>query len=70
MDFEGLRKDRSDTKAGIEGVVGILEDHLDLFAVRTELGTMEGADLRSFIRHGTRSRIEQSDDDPAQSGLS
>jgi hypothetical protein len=40
MDLQRLRKDGANAKAGIEGVIRVLKDHLDLFAVGSETGSV------------------------------
>lgn len=49
MYFEGFGDDLKDGHAGVEGVVGVLKDHLDLFAVIEEVATRDVGDVIALV---------------------
>ena len=53
VNFERLGEDGADPETGIEGVVRILKNHLNLFAIGAKRGTGKGADLFSLVGNGT-----------------
>ena len=69
MDLQRLRKDGANAKAGIEGVIRVLKDHLDLFAVGAETGAVKGGDLLAVVGGGAGGGVLQTDEDPAEGGL-
>ncbi len=62
MNFKRLGENGADAEAGIEGVVGILKNHLNLFSVGAEVGTSKGTDGLALVGDGAGSGIDEADD--------
>jgi hypothetical protein len=69
MNFEGFGENGADAEARIEGVVGVLKNHLNLFSVGAEFGTSEGTDGLALVGNGAGGGINEADDGAAESGL-
>ena len=69
MNFERFGKNGADAEAGIEGVVGILENHLNFFSVGAEFGSSEGTDSLALVGNGAGGGIDEADDGAAEGGL-
>jgi hypothetical protein len=69
MNFERFGKNGADAEAGIEGVVGILKNHLNHFSVGAEVGTSEGTDGLALVGNGAGGGIDEADDGAAEGGL-
>jgi len=69
MNFEGFGENGADAEARIEGVVGVLKNHLNLFSVGAEVGTSEGTDDLALVGNGAGSGIDEADDGAAEGGL-
>ncbi len=67
MNFERFGKNGADAEAGIEGVVGVLKNHLNLFSVGAEVGTSEGADDMTLVGNGAGGGIDEANDGTAES---
>ena len=69
MNFKRFGEYGADTESGIEGVVGVLKNHLNKFAVGAEVGTSEGADDLALVGNGAGGGIDEADDGTTESGL-
>ncbi len=69
MNFKRFGEDGADAEARIEGVVGVLKNHLNLFSVGAEVGTSEGADDMTLVGNGAGSGIDEADDGAAEGRL-
>ncbi len=69
MNFEGFGENGADAEARIEGVVGVLKNHLNLFSVGAEVGTSEGTDDLALVGNGAGSGIDEADDGAAEGRL-
>ena len=70
VNFERLGEDGADPETGIQGVVRILKNHLNLFAIRAKRRARKGADLFSLVGNGTGGGVDESDDDSSECGFS
>ena len=62
MNFKRFGENSSDAKARIEGVVGVLKNHLNLFSVGAEVRTSEGTDDLALVGNGAGSGINEAND--------
>jgi len=69
MNFERFGENGADAEARIEGVVGVLKNHLNLFSVGAEVGTSQGADDMALIGNGAGGGIDESNDGTAEGRL-
>jgi len=70
VNFQRFGEDGADPETGIQGVVRILKNHLNLFAIRAKRRARKGADLFSLVRNGTGGGVDESDDDSSECGFS
>ena len=69
MNFQGFGKDGANAKTRIEGVVGVLEDHLDLLAVGAKSGAIQRGDFLAVVKGGAGGGVLETDENPAEGGL-
>ena len=69
MNFERFGENGADAEARIEGVVGVLENHLNLFSVGAEVGTSEGTDGLALVGNGAGGGINEADNGTAKGRL-
>lgn len=69
MNFKRFGENGADAEARIEGVVGVLKNHLNLFAVGAEGGTSQRADDMTLVGNGAGSGIDEADDGASQGRL-
>ena len=69
MNFKRFGEDGADAEARIEGVVGVLKNHLNLFPVGAEVGTSEGADDMTLVGNGAGGGIDEANDSTAEGRL-
>ena len=69
VNFQGFGKDGANAKTRIEGVVGVLEDHLDLLAVGAKSGAIQRSDFPAFVKGGAGGGILETNEDPAEGGF-
>jgi hypothetical protein len=62
VNFKRFGENGADAEARIEGVVGVLKNHLNLFSVRAEVGTSEGTDGLALVGNGAGGGIDEADD--------
>ena len=70
MNFQRLGKNGADSESGIQGVVRILKNHLNLFAIRAKRRAGKGTDLISLVGDRTGGCVDESDDDSSHCGFS
>jgi len=69
MNFERFGENGADAEARIEGVIGVLKNHLNLFSVGAEVGTSEGTDGLALVGNGAGGGIDEANDGTAEGGL-
>ncbi len=69
MNFKRFGENGSDAETRIEGVVGVLKNHLNLFSVGAEVGTSEGTDGLTLVGNGTGGGIDEADDGATEGRL-
>jgi hypothetical protein len=69
MNFERFGENGADAEARIEGVIGVLKNHLNLFSVGAEFGTSEGTDGLALVGNGTGGGIDEADDGATEGRL-
>ena len=69
MNFKRFGEDGADAEAGIERVVGVLKNHLNLFSVRAEFGTSEGTNGLTLVCDRTGSGIDEANDSATEGCL-
>ena len=69
VNFQGFGKDGANAKTRIEGVVGVLEDHLDLLAVGAEGGAVQRGDFLAVVKGGAGGGILEANQNPTKGGL-
>jgi len=69
MNFERFGENGADAEARIEGVVGVLKNHLNFFSVGAEFRTSEGTDGLALVGNGAGGGIDESNDGTAEGRL-
>ncbi len=69
MNFERFGENGADAEARIEGVVGVLKNHLNFFSVGAEFRTSEGTDGLALVGNGAGGGIDEANDGTAEGGL-
>ena len=70
VNFQRFGKDGADPEPGIQGVVRILKNHLNLFAIGAKRRAGKGANLFSLVGDGAGGGVDESDDDSSHCGFS
>ena len=66
MNFKRFGENGADAEARIEGVVGVLKNHLNFFSVGAEFRTSEGTDGLALVGNGAGGGIDEADDGAAE----
>jgi len=69
VNFKRFGENGADTESGIEGVVGVLKNHLNKFAVGAEVGTSQGADDLVLVGNGAGGGIDKANDSTTEGRL-
>ncbi len=69
VDLQGLGEDAEDVHPGVEGLVGVLEDHLHLRAHPPQLVLAEGEDVDAVEVYVAVRRLDEPQDHPARRRL-
>jgi hypothetical protein len=69
MNFERFGENGADAEARIEGVVGVLKNHLNFFSVGAEFRTSEGTDDMTLVGDGACGGIDEANDGATEGGL-
>jgi len=69
LDAERRTQDGADRLARVEGVVGVLEDHLRLLAHGAHRPPRQSGHVRAVDHHAARGRVDQFEDGATRRGL-
>jgi len=69
VNFKRFGENGADAEARIKGIVRVLKNHLNHFAVGAEVGTSEAADDLALVGNGAGGGIDEADDGTTEGGL-